>query len=188
MPSSSVPWEKDGLGALRDALREASMSTKPVMSLRVPVGDGKLAALIYRESEVLERATTGGGRPLAQVRADRATAGRLVAAGAITSIKDGGGRAKCEVEVRSRSAKSKCEVEVRDVNGRVSLKCAVPGQGRSSRLSFHKSDARVQRPIKNDVSAIASSGKKSPRTASSSPGGAERNREHESRRDLEAAV
>jgi GTP-binding protein HflX len=69
-----------GLAPLSQALLDASLSTRPVLQLRVPIGDGRLLALVYRESEVLERRTEAGSHVL-WVRAEDGVAGRLVSQG-----------------------------------------------------------------------------------------------------------
>ena len=70
-----------GLAPLTEALLKASLATRPVLQLRVPIEDGRLLALVYRESEVLDRRTEAGSH-LLRVRAEEGAVGRLVSQGA----------------------------------------------------------------------------------------------------------
>ena len=69
-----------GLAPLTAALLKASQATRPVVQLRVPVEDGRMLALVYRESEVLDRRTVAGSH-LLRVRAEDGALGRLVSQG-----------------------------------------------------------------------------------------------------------
>jgi len=51
---------KDGVAALRHALRSSAQALRPVAQIRVPLGDGKLLAGLHRDAEVLEQVQTDG--------------------------------------------------------------------------------------------------------------------------------
>jgi len=45
---------------LRDVLRTSAQALRPVARIRVPLGDGKLLAVLHRDSEVLGEAQVDG--------------------------------------------------------------------------------------------------------------------------------
>ena len=76
----------DGAAELCIALRKASRSRRPVVEIRVPVGNGRLLAEIHRTAEVLTtRADELSGEMVLTARVDAAFRGRLQAEGALTS-------------------------------------------------------------------------------------------------------
>ena len=73
-----------GVSPLRDALRVAQRARRPVVEIRVPVGDGKLLAEIHRSAEVLSsRADEARGEMVLTARVDAALRGRLEHVGAL---------------------------------------------------------------------------------------------------------
>jgi 50S ribosomal subunit-associated GTPase HflX len=49
-----------GIEGLRSALRTSAQALRPIAQIRVPVGDGKLLAELYRDAEVMEQVQTDG--------------------------------------------------------------------------------------------------------------------------------
>ena len=49
-----------GVDGLRDVLRTSAQALRPIARIRVPLGDGKLLAVLYRDSEVLGEAQVDG--------------------------------------------------------------------------------------------------------------------------------
>ncbi len=74
-----------GLDPLRRALLAAGRATTRVMEIRVPVGDGRLLAEIYRSAEVLEQGSTDEEVVLT-ARVGSAFAGRLESTGARVAL------------------------------------------------------------------------------------------------------
>ncbi|MGH7665078.1 MAG: GTPase HflX [Gemmatimonadaceae bacterium] len=71
-----------GLEPLRRALLARVRALRPVAQIRLPAGDGKLLAEIYRAGEVLERRSEGDGETLVlTARVDPELLGRLVGRG-----------------------------------------------------------------------------------------------------------
>ena len=56
----SAPRALGGVAELRAVLRTSAQALRPVARIRVPVGDGRLLAVLHREGEVLERAQVDG--------------------------------------------------------------------------------------------------------------------------------
>jgi GTP-binding protein HflX len=65
-----------GLDPLKASLLDAVLASRPESELRVPIGDGRLLAMVYREAEVLDRRAEDGVLVL-RVRADEEALGRL---------------------------------------------------------------------------------------------------------------
>ncbi len=72
----------DGLEPLREALRAAARTGRPVAELRISAGDGRLLADIHRSGEVLDQRHEDGQLVL-RARIDATTLGRLRRAGAM---------------------------------------------------------------------------------------------------------
>jgi GTP-binding protein HflX len=72
----------EGLEPLREVLRDAVRSHRPVAELRIPVSDGKLLAEVHRSGEVLDQHHEGEEMVL-RARIDATTLGRLRRAGAM---------------------------------------------------------------------------------------------------------
>jgi GTP-binding protein HflX len=69
-----------GLEPLRRALMAAARKGTTIAELRLPVGDGKLLAQIYREADVIGQATNNGETVL-RARLPESVAARLTRAG-----------------------------------------------------------------------------------------------------------
>ena len=74
----------DALEPLRERLREGVRAVRPIVSVRVPVSDGKLISTLYRQGEVLEQSAEGEDLML-RVRVDAALRGRLERDGVVFS-------------------------------------------------------------------------------------------------------
>ncbi len=68
--------EPDGLEALKTVLRSSVRSRNPLLEVRVPAGNGKLLAELYREGEVLEQRSEDD-RLVLRLRLDERMIGRL---------------------------------------------------------------------------------------------------------------
>ena len=53
LPASRFPPPAAGVEELRGVLRTSAQALRPVAEVRVPVGDGKLLALLHRDAEVM---------------------------------------------------------------------------------------------------------------------------------------
>jgi GTP-binding protein HflX len=87
LPSSSVfvsSLTEGGLDPLRRALLVAARKGTQIAEVRLPAGDGKLLAEIYRTGNVLSQRTENGQLVL-RARLDKNVAGRLARAGASVS-------------------------------------------------------------------------------------------------------
>lgn len=73
--------EPGGLEPLRTALRDAVRRVRPLVELRLPVGDGRLLAAVHRSGEVIGQQADGDCL-VVRARLDRATLGRLIRSGA----------------------------------------------------------------------------------------------------------
>jgi GTP-binding protein HflX len=83
LPDSSVfvsSLAKDGLDPLRRALMVAARKGTTLAELRLPIGDGKLLAQIYREADVIGQRTNDGETVL-RARLPQSVAARLATAG-----------------------------------------------------------------------------------------------------------
>ncbi|MGH7753985.1 MAG: HflX GTPase family protein, partial [Gemmatimonadales bacterium] len=60
IPQSPIPTPESGVEGLRSALRHSAQALRPVATIRVPVADGKLLALLHRDAEVLGQEQTDG--------------------------------------------------------------------------------------------------------------------------------
>src|SRR5438132_1095807 len=65
--TSSIPQsairnpQSGGVDALRSILRTSAQALRPVATIRVPMGEGKLLAALHRDAEVLQEAQVDGG-------------------------------------------------------------------------------------------------------------------------------
>jgi GTP-binding protein HflX len=72
----------DGLSPLRSVLLETVRRFKPIVQLRIGLGDGKLLADLHRSGEVVSQRHTDEGL-FVTARLDATTLGRVTRAGAV---------------------------------------------------------------------------------------------------------
>jgi GTPase len=60
IPQSAIRNPQLGVEGLRDALRASARALRPLVQVRVPMGEGKLLAQVHREGEVLAEAQSDG--------------------------------------------------------------------------------------------------------------------------------
>jgi GTPase len=60
LTSAATAADRGGVDALRTVLRTSAQALRPVAEVRVPVGDGKLLALLHRDAEVMGQEQVDG--------------------------------------------------------------------------------------------------------------------------------
>jgi 50S ribosomal subunit-associated GTPase HflX len=60
VPAARGPASEIGVGELSAVLRASAQALRPIAQIRVPLADGKLLAVLHRDSEVLHEKQADG--------------------------------------------------------------------------------------------------------------------------------